>query len=181
LERGATRLGRVVDDLLLLSKVGDPNNPVLTSPVDLRRVVDGVLELGAVTADRRSIRLVVDATDPAPIAAGDADELDRLVGNLVGNAIKYSHPGSTVTISLRRETGQAVLAVTDEGIGIAEDEQPLLFTEFFRSADPTVHAEPGTGLGLAIVARIVERHGGRVDVVSTLGRGSTFTVWLPSW
>ncbi|MDO9494742.1 MAG: sensor histidine kinase, partial [Nocardioides sp.] len=102
------------------------------------------------------------------------------LSNLLSNAVKYSRPGTTVTVSLERAGDEVVVVCQDEGIGVSEDDQARLFTEFFRSADPAARAQPGTGLGLAIVARIVERHGGSIAVESKLGVGSTFTLRLPA-
>jgi signal transduction histidine kinase len=179
MDRGALRLGRVIDDLLLLSKVGDPNYPIIPVPVDLRPIVDEVLDLSSVAAQRKSLTIHVEAPDEPLLALGEPEEIDRICANLVSNAIKYTPDGRAITVSLAREDHQVVLSVTDQGIGISSPDQQYLFSEFFRSTNPEAVAEPGTGLGLTIVQRIVERHGGRIDVRSELGRGSTFTVRLP--
>lgn len=180
MERGARRLGRVVDDLLLLSKVGDPDNPVIARPVDLRTIVEDVVELTAVEAERRHLSVTVRAGADQVLANGDADELDRVVSNLVSNALKYTPEGGHISVSVNRHDGQIELVCSDEGLGISAEDQKQLFTEFFRSSNPAAVAQPGTGLGLAIVARIVERHHGRIEVESELGTGSTFRVLLPA-
>lgn len=180
MDRGTQRLARVIDDLLLLAKVGDPHHPVTAVPVDLHHVVDEVVELSAVAADRKGIIVAVQAPPGPLMTLGDADELDRLCTNLVSNAIKYTPDGRTVTIELARDGDEVVLCCTDEGIGISAADQERLFQEFFRSTNPAAVALPGTGLGLTIVKRIVERHDGRVDVESELGKGSTFRVRLPA-
>lgn len=178
--RGAHRMSRVIEDLLLLAKVGDPDNPIVPAPVDLRAVLAEVVDLWAVTARRKGLELELDVP-PEPVSAmGDADELDRVCANLVSNAVKYTLAGGRVTARLCRRDDQVVLEVRDEGIGISVEDQAELFREFFRSADPAALAEPGTGLGLAIVKRIVDRHGGRIQVDSAPGRGSVFTVSLPA-
>ncbi len=178
--RGAHRLERVVDDLLLLSKVGDPHNPVLAVPVDLRRVVADVVDLTAVSAERKRLVVRVDAPDEPVRALGDPDELDRACANLLSNAVKYTPEGQAITISLARLAGEIVLTCADEGIGISVEDQAQLFSEFFRSTNPVALAQPGTGLGLAIVRRIVARHEGRIEVESELGAGSTFRMFLPA-
>jgi signal transduction histidine kinase len=116
------------------------------------------------------------------VALGNAVELDRVVVNLVNNAVKYTQSGGTITITLREadESGMVELIVADDGIGIAADDLPRLFREFFRSGNAVALGRPGTGLGLAIVDRIVRRHGGRVEVESEIGAGSTFRVLLPT-
>ncbi len=180
MDRGAFRLGRVIDDLLLLSKVGDPNYPIIPVPVDLRPIVDEVLDLSSIAAQRKALTIHVEAPDQPLLALGEPEEIDRICANLVSNAVKYTPDGRAITVSLTREDHQVVLRVTDQGIGISQADQHHLFSEFFRSTNPEAVAEPGTGLGLTIVQRIVERHGGRIDVRSDLGRGSTFTVRLPA-
>jgi signal transduction histidine kinase len=180
MDRGTQRLARVIEDLLLLAKVGDPHHPVSSAAVDLHHVVDEVVEMSSVAADRKGIIVSVQAQAGPVVAFGDADELDRLCANLVSNAIKYTPDGRTVTIELGRDGDHVVLSCSDEGIGISADDQRRLFQEFFRSTNPAAVALPGTGLGLTIVKRIVERHGGRIEVESELGKGSTFRVQLPA-
>ena len=180
MDRGAQRLARVIEDLLMLAKVGDPHHPVTEVPVDLHHVVDEVVEMSSVAADRKGIIVSVQAPAGPVMTLGDADELDRLCGNLVSNAIKYTPDGRTVTIEVDRDGDEVVLCCADEGIGISAADQARLFQEFFRSTNPAAVALPGTGLGLTIVKRIVERHYGRIDVESELGKGSTFRVRLPA-
>lgn len=180
IERGSRRLQRVVDDLLLLSKVGDPDNPVIAAPVQLQPILDDLRDLVAVAAQRARVSITLDMPAEPVTAIGDAGQIDRALSNLLSNAVKYSRPGTTVTVSLERAGDEVVVVCQDEGIGVSEDDQARLFTEFFRSADPAARAQPGTGLGLAIVARIVERHGGSIAVESKLGVGSTFTLRLPA-
>lgn len=180
MERGARRLGRVVDDLLLLAKVGDPAHPVIARPVDLRTIVDDVVELTAVEAERRHVSVSVEAGADQVLAYGDAVELDRVVSNLLSNALKYTPESGHITVSVGRLGDEVELVCSDDGLGISTEDQKELFTEFFRSSNPAAVAQPGTGLGLAIVSRIVRRHGGHIAVESALGRGSTFRVLLPA-
>lgn len=180
MERGARRMVRVIDDLLLLAKVGDAENPLIPVAVDLRRLVDEVVDLIGVAAEQKGLTIRVQAPDDPVLALGDATELDRVCANLVSNAVKYTAEGGTVTVCLCREGGDVVLTVADEGIGISEADVARLGTEFFRSSNPAAVAQPGTGLGLAIVRRVVARHGGQMSIRSELGRGSTFQVFLPA-
>ena len=179
MDRGAKRMVRVIEDLLLLSKVGDAANPVIAAPVDLRKVVDDVVDLTTVSAQQKRLDVRVSVPEEPVVALGDAFELDRVCANLVSNAVKYTQPGGRVTITLEQVDADAVLTVADEGIGIAEADVASLGTEFFRSSNPEAVQQPGTGLGLAIVSRIVSRHHGRLEVTSELGVGSTFRVRLP--
>jgi signal transduction histidine kinase len=178
-DRGASRLVRVVEDLLLLAKVGDPHLPLLTRPVNVLEVVDDVVNLSPLAAQPR-IKVEVTGDGDAMVAMGDPAEVDILVTNLVSNAMKYSAADSTVTISLSRDDQWVVLSCEDQGIGISPSDRRQLFREFFRSDSAEVKAQPGTGLGLTIVDRIVTRHLGRIEVDSVLGQGSTFRVYLPA-
>jgi signal transduction histidine kinase len=98
---------------------------------------------------------------------------------LVENAVKYSYPGGKVEIGLVTAGQEAILSVTDQGIGIAPGDYAKIFDRFYRTDDARAHTKKGTGLGLAICALIAEAHKGRINVKSTVGQGSTFTVRLP--
>ena len=180
MDRASGRLSRVINDLLLLSRVDDPTTPVVAVPVDLHAVLDDVLDVNAVSAHHKELTIRVAAPEGPVCALGDRDELDRICANLVSNAIKYTPAGRSITVTLDRMGDRVMLAVADEGIGISTEDQDQLFSEFFRSANPEAYSQPGTGLGLAIVQRIVHRHGGWITVDSELGKGSTFTVDLPA-
>ncbi len=179
IDRGSQRLSRIVDDLMMLAKVGDPMTPLIATPVDLVGIVDEVLDMLSVSATSRGIELTSSHPGVPTRVLGDATEIDRLVANLVGNAVKYTESNGTVTVSLLPGDDEVVLEVVDTGIGISAEDQEQLFTEFFRSSNPVAVAQPGTGLGLPIVSRIVARHGGRLHLASSLGVGSTFRVVLP--
>ena len=178
--RGTDRLSRVVEDLLLMSKVGDPHHGIIPTDVDLSKVVTEVADLVDVTARQKRLRVDVELPPEPVTARGDATEIDRLVGNLVSNAVKYTPEGRGVTIRVDRHGDRVRIEVADEGLGISPEDQARLFDEFFRSTNPAAFSQPGTGLGLAIVKRIVQRHGGDIAVSSELERGSTFTVTLPA-
>ena len=180
MERGAQRMVKVIDDLLLLASVGDPSTPLHSEAVDLTHVVDEVVDLVAVTAKQKSIDIHLDLPASPVLALGDAGELDRVCTNLLSNAVKYTPDGGSVTLRVLRTPREVALEVADGGIGISPEDLARLGTEFFRSSNPAALAVPGTGLGLAIVRRIVERHHGRLDIESELGRGSTFRVHLPA-
>ncbi len=179
MDRASGRLSRVINDLLLLSRVDDPATPVVAVPVDLHAVLEDVLDVNAVSARNKELTIRVAAPEGPVLALGDRDELDRVCANLISNAVKYTPPGRSVTVTLDRMGDRVMLACADEGIGISPEDQNQLFSEFFRSANPEAYSQPGTGLGLAIVQRIVHRHDGRITVDSELGKGSTFTVDLP--
>ena len=125
------------------------------------------------------IDIVVAAAPRPAVVLGDPAQLDRVLVNLVSNAVKYSPPGSTVELAVGGDDQHVEVVCADHGLGISPDDQDHLFGEFFRSDDPGVRAVSGTGLGLAIVQRVVSQHQGRIELDSELGIGSTFRVLLP--
>jgi len=177
--RGTTRMGRVVDDLLLLARVSNPQHPLERVPVDLRTVVRDVVALVDSAARGQGLTVDVDLGEDL-VVLGDPTELDRLLGNLVSNAVKYTPPGGRITITGGRRGREVELRVEDDGLGISEEDQRGLFQAFFRTTNPDALHEPDTGLELAIVASVAERHGGHVEVRSRLGEGTEFTVTLPA-
>jgi signal transduction histidine kinase len=127
------------------------------------------------SAQKVTLKSVV-ARSPGTIR-GDPSSLDELVGNLVDNAVRYTPAGGTVTVEVDSIEGEAAVSVRDTGPGISPEDLERIFEPFYRgSAQKNI---PGTGLGLPIVKRIAERHGGRVEVQTALGKGSTFRVFLP--
>jgi signal transduction histidine kinase len=178
--RGTRRLEGVIDELLTMARVSDPHSPFDPVPVDLLDVVRDVEDECAQIAAAAEVIVSTTLPDDAVLVAGRPDELHRMLANLLGNAVKYSHLGSSVEIRLAAVEDQVVLSVIDHGLGISEEDQLDLFREFFRSTNPEALARPGSGLGLVIVDRIVRRHGGHVAVHSELGRGTRMTVTLPA-
>ncbi len=177
--RGADRMKKVVDNLLVLARVSNPQHPLVPVPVDLHDVAHDVVALVDSAARTKGLTLNVDLEPTDLVVPGDPEEIDRLLANLVSNAVKYTPAGGTVTVSAQYRPEEVVLRVVDDGLGISEEDQAGLFGAFFRTTNPDALAQPGTGLGLAIVATIVERHEGSVNVSSELGTGTTFTVTLP--
>lgn len=186
MERATARLTRVVDDLLTLARLEDPEGRPGSVALDVRPAVEAAFDSSQFAAERRGLELRLDAPAGALPVLADPEGLERVLTNLVSNAVKYSPRGGAVTVRVGRPGGDPLegrrheveIAVADEGMGISVDDQEQLFTEFFRSTNPAALSEPGTGLGLAISARIVAGHGGRITVDSELGAGSTFRVLL---
>lgn len=164
--------------LALTARLGK-EPPLKLAPVALNVLVQDIAGgmNGSVAA--RALTLLLDLQPDLPALVGDEEELRRVVANLLENAVRYTPEGGTVTVSTREFIGEVRLAVRDTGIGIMAEDLPYIFDRFYRAPHATVMSAAGTGLGLAIVKQIVERHGGRVDVESEYGRGSTFEVWLP--
>ena len=107
---------------------------------------------------------------------GETRKLQRMVANLLDNALKYTPPEGTVTVSVNADNGQVAISISDTGVGISEDDLPHIFKRFYRC--DISRAQGGTGLGLSLVKAIVHSHGGSVNATSHLGKGSTFTVTL---
>ena len=172
------RMQRLVEDLISLSRIEAEKYRLPDSPVDLGDLIGEVrTELLAA----RGGEIVTDIGADMPPIAGDRAQLSQMLHNLIGNAIKYGRPGAPVTVRLLRDqTGMVRLGVTDEGDGIAPEHIPRLTERFYRVDAGRSRAAGGTGLGLAIVKHIVERHRGRLDIASTLGKGTTVTVLLPA-
>jgi signal transduction histidine kinase len=179
LVRGVHRMADIVDELGALYDV-DADRPAAGGVVDLVPIARGACDLVADTVERRHLTLRLALPDSPALIEGEARELDRVVVNLVSNAVKYTPDGGTVGVVVVAHDGEVEVRVEDDGIGISPDDQSHLFDEFFRSPDPAASARPGSGLGLSIADRIVRRHGGRIDVESAVGEGSTFTVHLPA-
>ena len=179
IERNTTRLGALVEDLLTLSKAEAGQLDFAHDEVDLRDVVHEGIELLGELVRVRSIDLQIEPPDGPVRVVGDGAALERVVMNLVSNAIKFTPDGGRVTVSLDPTGDGAALVVSDTGMGISAEDQQHLFTRFFRSTAATEQAIQGTGLGLSIVHSIVTQHGGAVSVDSVPGRGTTVTVLLP--
>ena len=172
------RLQALVDDLLTLSRLESPAGTQDPQPVDLRELADVASEVVAPTAAERDVTVEVVAGEER--LPGDADALERLLVNLLDNAVKYNRPGGTVHLEVRRAGDEIVVEVRDTGIGIAPEHLPRIFERFYRVDRARSRGEGGTGLGLAIVKHVAQLHGGRVEVESELGKGSTFRVILPA-
>ena len=172
------RISLLVEGLLLLARSDAGVLKMDRKPLDPMTLVEDVLGRLGPLARARSVALSLGSMEPMEMR-GDLVHLRRLLFNLVDNAIKYTPQGGTVRVSVERRDEWAVLAVEDTGIGVAHEEQRKVFQRFYRSAEARSGAEGGSGLGLAIVKSIAEAHGGRVEIESAPGRGSTFRVYLP--
>ena len=177
----ADRMRRLVDDLLMLSRIEQHEHARPDTAVDVGKVLAGVQDLLQLKAASRKVAIEL-AVDPAlPHAIGDYDELTVVFQNLIDNAIKYAKPATTVKVAAR-PTGddRLLVAVSDEGDGIPAAHLPRLTERFYRVDNARSRQLGGTGLGLAIVKHVVNRHRGRLDIQSTPGKGSVFTVTLPA-
>jgi two-component system sensor histidine kinase MtrB len=174
--RQVERLDRMVGDLLDSTRIEAGKLELRPEVRDARELAREVVELYRSGDSGHVLQLSLSET--SVLVRVDPARLEQVVHNLVSNALKYSPAGSRVDVAVRRVDEEAVLSVTDQGIGIAEDEKRLLFAPFQRAGNARQRA-PGVGLGLSVARRIVEAHGGRIEVESQPGTGSVFRVCLP--
>lgn len=177
--RGARRLDGMINDLLDLARIEAGVVNVDLAREDLRQLLLGVVETTAPYAASVGQRLeLIAPPGPCPLDV-DRDKLERVVANLVSNALKFSAPGSAVRLTLQDGGNVVSIGVQDEGPGIAPEEQERIFARFARGSDGAGRRTRGAGIGLSVVREFVELHGGSVHVESVLGKGSTFVVRLP--
>ena len=176
IEGSTNRMSALVSDLLETSLSASGEMELILEPTDLGRLARSVVETQQRTNPSHQVRL--DAGEKTIIGVWDGPRLERVLTNLVSNAVKYSPGGSTVVVELATEGPEAVIRVIDEGIGIPAAEIPDVFDRF-RRATNVAGTIPGAGLGLASAREIVLRHSGTISVESVEGEGSTFTVRLP--
>jgi len=169
---------RLVEDLLILTKLESGEERIKREDVDLRLLVEEVFDLLEPQAKERNISLI-NSVDKGLKVKGDWDKLFLLLKNLVDNAIKYNKEGGKVEVKAKRENQYVQLQVQDTGIGIPKEHIPFIFERFYRVDPSRSRNLGGTGLGLSIVKHIALSHGGKIEVESREGLGSTFTVYLP--
>nr|WP_202505609.1 ATP-binding protein [Amycolatopsis rubida] len=177
--RESTRLGQLVTELIALSRLQGAERLPDLNVVEVDAVVREALGRTTLSAESADITITTDAASGLLIE-GDRTLLVTALSNLLENAVAYSSAGSPVSISRRLADGMVEIAVTDRGIGIAEDEQQRVFERFYRADKARSRATGGTGLGLAIVKHVAANHGGSVGLWSRPGTGSTFTLRIPA-
>jgi PAS domain S-box-containing protein len=177
-DRNSRRLLLLIEDLLTLSRIEAAELTMQAVPTDLRTAVSRAHESVTPTLAQRRLAVSVSLPDDAVLHEGDPVQLERMVLNLLTNAVKFTPDGGSVDVELHPHDDGSRLVVRDTGLGIPLAEQDRLFTRFFRSSTATELAIQGTGLGLSIVHAIVTLHGGEIGIASGEG-GTTVTVELP--
>lgn len=180
IDRETQHLAELVNDLLDLSRLEQGASPLRMQDLDPDAVVGSALERIRVFAERQGVAVKSDVPHDLPRIRGDPERLSQLLLNLLHNAVKFSPPGSSVTVTGRAQGAEVVLSVVDEGPGIARGELQRVFERFYKADRARARSAGGTGLGLAIARHIAEAHGGRVWAESEEGSGSTFSVALPA-
>jgi two-component system sensor histidine kinase SenX3 len=174
----SARLAALVQDIIELSRLQAKDTVRAGQPVDLNRIVGEAVDRSRLQAEARNIDIKVAGRVDSTVH-GDPDQLMTALRNLIDNAVRYSPDDTTVGVGLKSVRGLAQVSVTDQGVGIPEEEQDRIFERFYRIDAARSRQTGGTGLGLSIVKHVISNHGGEVTVWSQPGRGSTFTVRLP--
>jgi len=172
------RISGIISDLEKLRQMEAENMNLELEPVNLLELAQAVET--AFEPDLKKKKLTCEVSGEAAAVMGDQRRLHQVIFNLVSNAVKYSTEGGSIQIRVKQEKHKAVLIVEDQGIGMAEEELPLIFERFYRTDLSRSRKTGGAGIGLAIVKTIVQAHQGTVTVTSKVGCGSRFTVTLPA-
>ena len=167
----------MLSNLLLMVRAEAGKEPFNFETVNIRDVLAELASDVSVLAREKGIEFKVDVADDL-FVEGDRLKLRQLCLNIIENAIRYTTAGN-VAVSAAAKNGTAVVSVTDTGIGIAAEQIPLIFERFYRVDKARSRAQGGAGLGLGIARYIAEAHGGKIEVESTVGKGSTFRILLP--
>jgi signal transduction histidine kinase len=179
--RESDRLAQLVDNILDFSRLEAGQRLLHRAPLDMRDVVNGAMDSFKLRLEDAGFHYEVTLPDQVPMVLGDGRALQHCLLNLLDNAVKYSRERKELKVAVASENGQVSLSVADKGIGIPPEEKDRIFEKFARVETGLVHDVKGAGLGLSLVDMLVRAHHGRVEVNSTPGEGSTFTILLPVW
>ena len=173
------RLLKLINDLLDLVRLESGKMEVKREPVAIEPFLRGLANAVKRTAEDRGIRLEVTSDPAIGTVLTDSDKLERILLNLLFNALKFTPAGGKVQVKARRESGELVLEVSDTGTGISEEQLPFIFDRFWQADTSSQRKYRGVGIGLALVKELVEIQGGKVAVTSEIGKGTAFTIRLP--
>jgi signal transduction histidine kinase len=180
INKESQRLTQLINNILDFSRIEAGRKQYRLVRTDVGRVVQEVLDAYRFPIEQQGFTLEVEMADDIPEAEIDPEGIEQALLNLVNNAIKYSRDDKYIKLSVRHEGGKILVSVADKGIGVAKADQKKIFEKFYRAENTLVHETKGSGLGLALVQHIMEAHGGSVELESTPGKGSTFTLVIPA-
>ena len=173
------RLSRLVDNFLTLSRLERSEHAIHLTPTPPRLVIDQAVQAMRAKLEVPGCNFTFDVPEDLPDMAADRDALALVLVNLLDNAVKYTGDEKRIDLSARDASGRVFISIQDNGLGLSRAERKNVFRRFYQVDQKLTRARGGCGLGLALVQLIVDEHGGRVDIASQLGRGSTFTVSIP--
>lgn len=179
IESSSAFMRALIDDLLDISTIGSGRLVLESKEIDLVALIDHNVAMNTRLAAPKAIRLAWIPPARQVLVHADWTRLEQVLNNLISNAVKYSERGTTTAVRLESTDGFVAITVADQGPGIPADEQERLFRPFERASTRSTAGETSTGLGLAIAKKIVDAHGGRIELESSPGQGSTFRVHLP--
>ncbi|MBQ6796240.1 MAG: HAMP domain-containing protein [Clostridia bacterium] len=180
IEQEADRMTRIVTDLLTLSRLDNSSKQALDKKVfDLASLVENVVQKLKINANNLGLTLSFEKEGDTSAFYGDQDRMEQVITNIVSNAVKYTPSGGNVRVSCSAKYTEAVICVADDGIGIPEKDLPRIFERFYRVDKARSRESGGTGLGLAIAKELVEMHGGRIEIKSREGKGTSVIIKVP--
>jgi signal transduction histidine kinase len=177
IELSATNSNALVDQILESNEL--MKNKLHLESYDLNILVEGVVNTSRLKAETKSIKIYFQKVEPTCIAYFDPLKIDRLLTNLLNNAIKFSYPSGNILIKVAKLKNAAIISILDHGIGISEENATKIFDPFTKAKRKGTENEVSFGLGLSICKQIIELHGGNIKVISELGKGAEFIVSLP--
>jgi signal transduction histidine kinase len=175
----AQQLEKLIQDILTTSYL-ESAVEIELKPLDLNLMIRQLVARFQPIAEARSLTVAVELAQAVPVIDARAPDLQRMLTNLIENAVRYTPVGGSITIQTYVKTHEVVVEVRDTGIGIASEDLPYIFEAFYRADKARSTDTGGAGLGLSIVKKIVEKHRGRIEVESSLGSGTTFRIWFPT-
>jgi two-component system phosphate regulon sensor histidine kinase PhoR len=180
MEQHSKRLGLLANDLLTLAQLESGSSTLQLSEIDLAQFLDGLARDWRKKFTAKALKVVIDLPANFPSIRADETRLREVFDNLLDNAVKYSNKNGEIRLGAERRGREIVLSVSDEGIGVSQEDLPRIFERFYRADKARSRELGGTGLGLSIVKHIAQLHGGRVEAASELGRSTTIRVLLPA-
>ena len=173
------RLSRLTDNFLTLSRLERNEHAIHLAPSPAREVIEQAVNSMRAKLETPGCHFTYDVPTDLPAITADRDALALVIANLLDNAVKYTGDQKKIALHARDASGRVFISITDNGLGLSRAERKNIFQQFYQVDQKLSRSRGGCGLGLALVQHIVEAHGGRVDIESQLGRGSTFTVSIP--
>lgn len=179
MHESALFLQGIIEDLLDYSKIEAGKLELNLGEYDFYKHINHVVSLNSVLANKKNIQVKAELPEGACHFRYDYHKMQQIINNLIGNAVKFSFPGNEVLVTVKRHETSVEVCIKDNGIGIAAESIPFIFQPFGKFGSKGTAGEKSTGLGLSIVKRLIDGHGGTIDVVSEIGKGSSFCFTIP--